>query len=285
MTDTITTETDEWQLPFEAILESHRERIPGNEDMVPSVVEAWRIGELSPCWSTFIGPGKDIESKEAMLYAASVMAMSSNADYIVCVMDTHMSKSQTNPKTGEPWKAGEMQGLCDDEGFCETGQIRDNLLVCAIRRDGKLRMAMIPYHFHNGEVMYFDPEPPMDEWETTQDAPQIGGYIPNRLREAMAKPTMNQILEDAANGGDVGDVYAAFGMEKGAPDTAMHQVMAGIRIMAKAAENAESPYLFAHALFTTSDTENMIIAESVLRSKIEAEISLLTTAPPQDSDL
>jgi hypothetical protein len=96
-----TTETDEWQLPLDAIMEGHRKRIAGNEEHVPAMVEAWVHGE-GPIWTVWIGDTGKSNPRDCGLYAARLMASLTNCDYLLFSFDTHMSQHQNNPTTGSP---------------------------------------------------------------------------------------------------------------------------------------------------------------------------------------
>lgn len=244
--------TTDWIFPFDAVIEHHRTRIPDHEDQVPGVVEVWRAGDTYPVWSVLIGNSGDIPPRDAALFAARVMTTMTGADYTVLSVDTHVTALTTNPNTGEPWKAGEMQAMCDQDGFCETGQMQDNLLILAARRDGKLRMQGIPYHFHKGEVMYYDLTPPLDEWEESS-AGEMRGRIPETMRAIMAMPPISERLNELG-------AYEEFELPD--DEAAIHQIMAGVRVMSEAARNNGTPGMYAHAIPTTSPEMAAIVERS-----------------------
>lgn len=257
-TEATTTETDEWQLPIDAIIEQHKQRIAGNEEHVPAMVEAWVEGEGS-IWTVWIGDTGKSNPRDCGLYAARLMASVTNCDYILFSFDTHMSQHQNNPTTGKPWAPGEMQRMCDEEGYCDTGNIRDNLAVAIVRRsDAKIYFASIPYHFHKGEVMYFDPSPPMSEWDGLGEGGVMKGTIPDGLREAMTEPPLTEMLTQMG-------AYEALGFtdDAGAKLARLHQILAGIRIMGIVAKNtgADGP-MFISAVPTTTDAEREALLAS-----------------------
>lgn len=194
----------DWTIPWEAIVERHRARIEDHDSYIPFFVEAWSIGEDTPRVITVIPEAAwPVAPRDAMLYAADVMALCLGADYIVCVYDTHISKSMINPVTGKKWGPGEMQNLCDEQGFCDTGIIRDELVVTAIRRSNrKIRLESLPYHFHRGELMEFPDRNIVNEWDRTRsdaEGTHSGGLIPDRLRAAMNRDPgalMNLLKQD-----------------------------------------------------------------------------------------
>lgn len=260
---TSTTETDEWQLPLDAIMEAHKQRIAGNEEHVPAMLEAWVEGEGS-IWTVWIGDTGNSNPRDCGLYAARLMASLTNCDYLLFSFDTHMSQHQINPTTGKPWEPGEMQRMCDEEGYCDTGNIRDNLAVAIVRRsDAKIHFASIPYHFHKGEVMYFDPGPPVSEW-TDENAGVMQGRIPDGLREAMTEePITNTLTKMGA--------YDALGFtEEEAGLARIHQILAGIRIMGIVGKNtgADGP-MFISAVPTTTEAERNALLASAEDSDIE----------------
>jgi len=262
-TDTdATTETNEWQFPIEAVLEYHKARIAGNEDHVPAMVEAWVEGE-GPVWSAMVADVGESSPRDCALFAASIMSRITGADYILFCVDTHMSHSQVNPTTGKPWAPGEMQRMCDEEGYCDTGNIRDNLMVAIVRRsDAKIYMTGIPYHFHKGEVMYFDPQPPMDEWNDEGGVKQMGGTIPDTLRQVIQQPPLSEQLTQMG-------AYEAIGFDGPSNITRLHQILAGIRVMGKVAVDTgcEGP-MFLHMIPTSTDEERQIMDDFSKRDDI-----------------
>lgn len=267
MTTTENTETNTWQLPIEEMMQKHRDRIAGNEDMVPALVEAWHIGEPMPSWTVWIHQTNDeIGPRDAGLHAATIMASTTGCDYIMFSYDTHVTSLRNNPKTGEPWKRGEMQAMCDEEGFCETGQMTDNLVMTLVDRAGHLYFAGIPYHFHKGEVMFYEEKPPLDE--LTTDGTEMSGIIPDGLREAMSGPTLWDMLKkQSPKGKSVPEILGFKPEEAGL--VRLHQILAGVRILNEAAKNSNLPRMYMSMVPTRSDEEVEIVKHSAERSGLD----------------
>lgn len=264
----MTTTTDahtEWQLPIEKLLGIHRERIDGHEDQVPAMVEAWFIGDHSPAWMTWVGDTGDIPTRDAGLHAVDIMA-ACGADFIVFSFDTHMTSLPMNPKTNKPWGPGEMQAMCDEEGFCDTGQMRDNLVVAIVRRsDLKLYFHSIAYHFHKGELQFF-PETHMSEWEDEGEPGhgKMTGTIPNRMREAMTRRTSTELLKR------IGISAEDLGFKpEDARIVRLHTILAGMRILNTLARAEGLPQMYACAIPTLSEEEALIVQETANRSGLE----------------
>jgi hypothetical protein len=265
----MTTATDtEWRFPIEAIMAKHKARIDGNEDFVPFILETWHIGEPIPSWTVWIGSVPEgVEQKHCAMYAADIMCRATGCDYLLFSFDTHMSSEPLNPTTGKPWGPGEMQRMCDAEGYCETGNIRDNLVVCVIRRsDGKLRFESIPYHFHkpNGvdsEIMFWDNHL-MTEWpeeiESADMQGQMMGMIPDKLRAAITAPLIRDLMKEK-----LGLDPEVFGLEPSAER--LHTIMAGVRILATAAAQEKCETMFMSVLPANTEEEREILQHSVER--------------------
>lgn len=239
----------EWVLPFEKLVEHHRGRIDGHEDLVPLVVEGWYEGADAPQWQvTTVGSGPDITTRDAGLHAATLLASITGCDYIVLSFDTHATSLQHNPKTGKPWGPGEMQAMCDEEGFCETGQMVDVLQVAVVRRsDAKIRMKGIPYHFHQGNLIFYDAMPdgiPMgfDEWEHG-DTQTTGGVMPDALRAAMRAPTVNSYRTQHT------------------PLDRIDDIMLGITMLYRSADVMGHPDMYAAMFFAQTEAEKALLDE------------------------
>lgn len=279
MTAATDQKTDEWSLPIASMMEVHKSRIEGHEDFVPFMLEAWHIGEYYPSWSCWIGATGDIPQRDVGLHAAQIMASSTGCDYLLFSFDTHMSSKQNNPVTGEPWKAGEMQNLCDEQGYCDTGNIRDNLVVCIIRRsDLKLRFESIPYHFHkpNGvdsEIMFWDNHL-MSEWDEDQaENPipgQMSGRIPSALREAMSAPLIRDRMKEV-----FGLTPEQFGLGDDPHVLRLHTILAGVRIMSETAIMEGCPDMFMNVIPAENEEQTDIIKRSAEMSGIGLKARLV----------
>lgn len=255
MTETKT----EWELPLEAILAAHRARIT-DEELVPSMIETWHIGETEPSWTTWIGPtGPNVETRDAGLHALRVMASATGADYVLFSFDTHRSRSRVNPETGKPWEHGEMQRMCDTEGYCETGNIH-NLVVAIIRRsDARLYFHSLPYHFHKGEVILYPDESVMTEWGNDPAATgTMSGLIPDSMREAVRSPTLTERMVT-----ELGMTPDQFGLD--APDARLHGILGAVRFLSEAAIAQGEPLMFTCVLPVHNDHEEEIIKHSAER--------------------
>lgn len=251
MTDTDTAGT-EFVFPVEDLVERYRRRVEGSSnETIPAVVEAW-TADRGMFWSCLVYSGGSHHPRDAALAAADLMARASHCDYLVLSLDTHTSTSQTNPRTGKKWAEGEMQNLCDQEGLCESGVIRDNLLLMVIRRDRKIWMQGIPYHRHHvgatgTEVMFYEPELATNEW-AGDDESSVGGLIPDTLREIMTGDWRADVLSTVTG--------KALSAGLSADAIRMHMIMAGIGVLG----SGDAQYL--HALNCATQEERDILDHS-----------------------
>lgn len=102
---------------------------------------------------------------------------------IACTFDAHITSSMTNPRTGKEWERGEMQGLCDGEGACDTGLLTDCLMTTAVFADGTVAGFSRPYHVHEAkaEIGWINDGEPLTG---TKDA-LLTGYIVDTMRDMM----------------------------------------------------------------------------------------------------
>lgn len=257
-----TTTTTEWTLPLEQIFADAKERIDNPNFIMPSV-EVWFEGEDSPAWKCLVlDMPDDVQHRDACLHAADVMAGASGADYVVLTFDTHASSHQLNPTTGKPWVKGEMQRMCDEEGYCDTGNIRDNLLIAIARRsDGKMLQHMIPYHFHGAdesELMFWD-ETEISEWDEESQG-ELRGIVPDGMRAAITREPVSKTLE-RLSGTTV--------EEMDIPKARFHQIMAGVRILAGTSEAHGKPMMFVSAVRTDDDEEREILTRTMSEAGLE----------------
>lgn len=249
-----TADTTEWAFPFQEVLDHHRTRIDGNEDMVPLTVEGWFEGGASSQWMvSTVGSGTEIHTRDAGLHALRLMTAASGCDYTVLAFDSHATSLRNNPTTGKPWSPGEMQAMCDEQGFCETGQMVDVLQVAVVRRsDRKIRMTGIPYHFHKGELIFYDAMPggvptEFNEWSTDAGHyEQMGGLIPDALREAMASPTLRS--------------YTRPGASDEAGPGRMNDILTGLALLGKNAEELGEPDLYAMMAVACTESEALYMS-------------------------
>lgn len=251
------TDTDTHPIPLDKILAIQRERIEGHEDFVPATVEAWHLddqgNEATPSWVVVVTNNGEHHPRDCALTAARVMARTVEPDYLVFSVDTHMTSLLDNPKTGQPWGPGEMQAMCDEEGFCETGQMCDNLAVAIIRRtDQKIAMHSIPYHFHKGTVMYYDTDV-ISEWD--ENFPRhLQGRIPDSLRESMSADERSADLREK-----LAVVAGAVDLETSA--LRIYLISAGLRLLSEAAHNGGADDMFLSVVCTHTDEEAEALAE------------------------
>lgn len=250
----MTVTLEKWKFPLTDVHEHHKTRIEGNEDIVPFVVEAWRHGQDFADWTVMICDGNpDVQQRDSMLMAGNVMARVTGCDYLLLSYDTHATTLAVNPNTGQPWGPGEMQKMCDDEGFCDTGQMRDNLVITVIRRsDQKIHNHFIPYHFHKGGLMFFE-ETDLDEW-VDDEKHRHGGRIPDALRAIMAADAGTK---------ELGEMVSALGFDMNNPEDAarvrLHKILAGIQVLSRAAQDIGLPELFMHVVPARTEVERAIM--------------------------
>lgn len=253
--------TEPWQFPTDRVVESHRQRIDPDYPVQPFDVECWFTDDDAPSLTVWVNGTETIQPRDAMLHAADILTATCEPDYLVLSYDTHMASSPINPTTGKPWGEHEMQGLCDDQGFCDTGQIRDNLVVNVLRcSDASIYMHCVPYHVADGKVQYFPDESVMSEWagdDPSYDA-RFQGLIPDSLRRSVRRAPLAARLEQ-----EVGVSLADFQMT---PDQErMQRIMAAMRILAITAANSNAPELYQAVVMTKNAEQGEILAESARR--------------------
>lgn len=121
-------------------------------------------------------------NKQHAIAAVTIGASMLDADEVVVSMDTHVSSNPINPKTGESWKPGEMQNLCNDEGACDTGLITDAIATIRVGKDVPTVMLNRKYHVNHTtrEVHWVDP------WDCAieHDEAKMTGYVLESFRAA-----------------------------------------------------------------------------------------------------
>lgn len=104
------------------------------------------------------------------------------ADLIILHVDAHMTKVMNNPLTGEPWKPGEMQKACDDEGMCMTDILSDCITTIGVFKDGRVHQYSRPYHGHEkaGGMVWDDAD--VTSYVTGDEATASGLVVDTLLR-------------------------------------------------------------------------------------------------------
>ncbi len=156
-----------------------------NTDLQPTI-DVWRDGRFLAgivC--------RDVDRDQA-LQAVTIAVPGFGADAVILSLDAHMTSSPTNPKTGEPWGPNEMQGLCNDEGACDSGLITDCMMIQEVGRDGTWAMLTLPYHTHaSARTIAWYPE--VQRMESTVEGQEIEGYVADVVRHAFETPDIFQI--------------------------------------------------------------------------------------------
>lgn len=128
-----------------------------------------------------------IDKRDAIA-VANLIAPLLQSDWLLATMDTHISYNPTNPATGEPWKPGEMQKACDEDGACSTGIITDAITAMLVRRDGTVQMVSRTYHVDKakGEIHWVDVTS-MDTRGKDPEANQVTGFVAENLMRAFQR--------------------------------------------------------------------------------------------------
>jgi hypothetical protein len=135
------------------------------------------------------------DALECVLNATVLFA----ADAVGLVVDSHATSVRVNPTTGKPWGAtreSEMQDLCNELGYCETGLITDTIYIARFERAGHTYWCSLPYHVHHsteeaaGEVIWVKHSEVggYGVAEPGHRSKRLEGLIPDTLRDAFAAP-------------------------------------------------------------------------------------------------
>lgn len=120
-------------------------------------------------------------SRDHALAIARILTGPTKADVVVMSVDAHVTNSQLNPKTGQPWGPGEMQAACDDDGACAVGLLQDCIHTVAVFRDGTTQGIQRRYSGHETKGAM--------KWEEPDAMPRganLGGMVTDVLLEAMS---------------------------------------------------------------------------------------------------
>lgn len=148
--------------------------------------------------------------RDMALTLALMCAQIVQANLVVLHVDAHMAKVLNNPLTGEPWKSGEMQKACDEEGMCMTDILTDCITTIAVWKDGRLQQYSRPYHGHEkaGGLIWDD-----DQAGGFVDggSAEASGLVVDTLRRCWERPSdmdtpmIRASLGDQATGSEEGD--------------------------------------------------------------------------------
>lgn len=148
-------------------------------------------------------------NRDMGLKIAEVLSEAIQPDLVYFVADAHVTKSMTNPNTGEQWGPGEMQNLCDNEGACAVGLLDDCMAVTTVWRDGRVRMESLIYQVDKdaGTVKWFTPIDPEKEhlgkaFDTASEGDDKGearGFIPEVLKSCFEPSELFEVMRQAGD--------------------------------------------------------------------------------------
>lgn len=126
----------------------------------------------------------EVNRDEGLQAAYALAAMDCIA--VAVTFDAHMTSAEVNPRTGKPWGPGEMQGLCDGEGACDTGLLTDCLTTTAVFATGKVAGYNHSYHVHEGkrEIAWVNDGEGIGDGD---DGVKLGGYVVDTLKRVMVE--------------------------------------------------------------------------------------------------
>lgn len=163
-------------------------------DDIQGMVEVWRDG-APICF--IITPDVD---RDQVLEASYVAIRGLSPDRVIVAMDAHVSYEANNPKTGEPWKNGEMQAACDDDGACELGLITDCIVINDVTPDS-YTMITLPYHV-NKDAKQVHWQRDKDMTATSGGDEVLSGLVVDTIAGAFnERPFFEEFLEEVAEAG------------------------------------------------------------------------------------
>lgn len=129
--------------------------------------------------------------RDLMLAGVDMCAFGFSADVIAVVQEAYFALGPEgplgmNPLTGKPWQNGEMGDVAENHQGRERGWVTDTLLVFAANRAGDVGLRTLPYRVAGADLEW------LEDPSAGKDDALVSGYIPEFVREVMAKPTLMQ---------------------------------------------------------------------------------------------
>lgn len=134
-----------------------------------------------------------------MMNACAMAATSFEADVLTFIAEAWASPTveKAHPITGEDLVRGDMDQLAADPAMRERLHLQELIGVSVINRAGDFLYAGRIYRYSGKHLV----------WESEAIvSPSDYGYIPRRLREIMAEPTLSVTMEDIHQYGDRNDL-------------------------------------------------------------------------------
>lgn len=177
---------------------------------------------------------KQVDRDEG-LQAAQLAVPGFAADEITIALDAHGAGQAWMDRMGRHPDPGELQHVCDNEGFCELGLTTDTIYTIRMCRDGTLDVVDSPYHVNKTAKQV--------HWQEQRFMPSVQdnfvGIVPDGLKACFEIPLASDALtrEAEKRGMERRDLVALFDpslVEATDEEIRFHEDMAILQIMARA---------------------------------------------------
>lgn len=138
--------------------------------------------------------GINQHDRDLILAIASLAIGGYGADLVAIGHDSYHATIPCNPRTGEPWGAGEMQDVVKHDHALERGWVSDALILQGADRAGHIGIIINPYRVSHGRKVTWQEPMVMDYAEGAT------GIMPDALRQAMNRPAVSVLEMDIPAG-------------------------------------------------------------------------------------
>lgn len=177
-------------------------------------------------------------SSDTLLHSAAIAAVAFGCDSLALTTEGYHALApyyEQSPLTGEMWEHGEMQIAAEEHDAIEKGWLTESLTTMVVNRAGDVYTIISDYKIHRDVVVDRAPNPPKMiyrvEWtETLEQAPDKGaimGRVPDVLRDAMNKPTLQQVMLSDEDG----SIYREFSEYLSPVQMQAHQDCATVKFL------------------------------------------------------
>lgn len=155
-----------------------KERSLTSSDICAISLHGWRGDNLVVSVRT--------EDMDVVVGASPVLSMGFDVDVLAMTMDTYLSATDGNPRTGEPWRKGDLGRETAEHDALARGIIHEVMAVVACNRADDCVVEVVPYVRKGTEVTW----KPIDGMKDITGT-SIAGAIPEVLGEAMAQVSVD----------------------------------------------------------------------------------------------
>lgn len=156
------------------VAKEEKERTLASSEICAIALHGWRGEQLVVSVRT--------EDMDVVVGSAPILSVGFDVDVLAMTMDTYLSSTPGNPRTGQAWRKGDLGREAAEHDALTRGVIHEVMAVVACNRADDCIAEVIPYVAKKSGIVW----KPLDALDGIVGT-SIGGAIPEMLSEAMRR--------------------------------------------------------------------------------------------------